>query len=376
MMRRVLVVVILAAAAPVVAAGQGTLSTQGFGYPVGGLSTRALAAGGASGELDPRSSRNPAAVRGWQRAGLYVQYDPELRTVTRGDFADRTVTPRFSAAMLAFPVRTRGILALSTHSFLDRTWTTEIRSGQRLGPDSVGYLERVSSSGAINDTRVSYAHGGPRFSVGVGLHFFTGENRISLRREFDDSLRYRTLSRSLTLAYAGRGYSAGVMAQPARWLSLGTSYRKGGKLELRVIDTLRTSADVPDRFGLSVKADPVPGLSVLASADRTRWSGLNGLGSATARGVDTWEYGVGAEFSGQRTRNANWVYSAGYRTRDLPFQAAGALVSERLLTAGLGVPIAGPRATVDFAVQRAKRSAAGAARENAWLLSAGLTIRP
>jgi hypothetical protein len=296
--------------------------------------------------------------------------------VTRGDFTDRTVTPRFSAAILAFPFKSRGMFGLSTHSFLDRTWATEIRSGQRLGPDSVGYLERVTSSGAINDTRLSYAHGGPRFAVGVGLHIFTGENRLSLRREFDDSLRYRTLTRSLSLSYAGRGFSAGVVGQPVRWLSLGASVRKGGKLNLRVVDTLRASADVPDRFGFSIRVDAVAGLSLLASADRTRWSNLTGLGSVSSRGIDSWEYGVGAEFAGQRTRNTSWIYSAGYRARDLPFEAAGSLVSERLLTAGLGVPLAGPRATLDLAAQRAKRSAPGSTRENAWLISVGLTVRP
>ena len=38
---------------PLRALAQGTLSTQGFGYPAGGMSTRALSMGGSVAELDP-----------------------------------------------------------------------------------------------------------------------------------------------------------------------------------------------------------------------------------------------------------------------------------------------------------------------------------
>ena len=45
------------------AGAQGTLSTQGFGYPTGGMSARSLATGGAITEFDPLSSTNPASYR-------------------------------------------------------------------------------------------------------------------------------------------------------------------------------------------------------------------------------------------------------------------------------------------------------------------------
>jgi hypothetical protein len=363
-------------ATPCALAAQGTLSTQGFGYPLGGLSARALASGGASGEIDPRSSRNPAAVWGWIRPGLYVQYDPEIRSVTRGDFTDKTVTPRFSAVALAFPFMRRGMVGLSSHSFLDRTWTTEIRSGQRLGTDSVGFLENVSSSGAINDSRLTFAYGGARLTGGIGLHLFSGENRINLRREFDDTLRYRTLRRSMSLAYAGTGVSVGVVAHPVRWFSAGASARLGGKLDLRVLDTLRNRAEVPDRFGISARVEPLAGLSLFLSADRTSWSDMSGLGSVSSGGVDATELGVGAEFSAQRSGAVGVVYSAGFRMRDLPFEAGGSVVNEKLLTAGVSIPISSTRAMLDIAVQRASRSADDLTRERAWLMSFGLTVRP
>ena len=103
--------------------------------------------------------------------GAFLQYDPEFRRVSLGDAEDRTVTPRFSALGVAFPVKSRGMLGLSTHSFLDRTWTTTIRSGERLGPDSVLFTETSGSSGAINDSRLTFAYlFGSKVSVGAAVH--------------------------------------------------------------------------------------------------------------------------------------------------------------------------------------------------------------
>lgn len=147
-------------------------------------------------------------------------------------------------------------------------------------------------------------------------------------------------------------------------------------MSLRVVDTLRTKANVPDRFGFAARVDAIPGLSLLASADRTTWSNLNGLGSTEATAQDAWEYAVGAEFSAQRARITNWVYSVGYRTRDLPFAADGRAVTERALSGGLSAPLAGSRVTLDMALQRATRDAGSDVKERAWLLSLGLTVRP
>lgn len=359
---------------------QGTLTGQGFGYPLGGLSARAVASGGASGEFDPNSARNPAAIVTGLRSGLFFQYDPEFRRVEQGASQDNTVTPRFAALGIIFPFGSRAAIGVSTHSLLDRTWGTRVRAGQLLGTDSVLYTETNRSSGAMNETRVTFAFAplNGRLALGAGLNLVTGENRLTLRREFDDSLRYGTLFRSLTLAYSGVGVSAGVVLRPVDWFSVAASARQGGTLELRVVDTLRSSANVPNRFGYAARLDAIPGVSLMASADRTTWSRMNGLGSNQADAQDTWEYAVGADFSASRSRRGlvNWTYSAGYRSRDLPFRALGASVREKILSGGLSAPVAGGRATFDLALQRARREAAGAVSERAWMLSVGLTVRP
>jgi len=72
----------LAAANPLSA--QGTLSGLGFGYPVGGTSTRTAATGGAFGEFDPFSPLNPASLGSITRTAIAVQAEPEYRTLHVG----------------------------------------------------------------------------------------------------------------------------------------------------------------------------------------------------------------------------------------------------------------------------------------------------
>jgi hypothetical protein len=362
---------------PTVAAGQGTLSTQGFGYPLGGLSTRAAATGGALSEFDHQSSRNPSALTGWGRSGLFVQYDPEIRRIDTGELSDRTTTARFGALGAGFTIGQRWAIGISSHAFLDRSWSTSIRSGQRLGDDSVSFTERFASRGGISDNRFGVAYRlHEKAVVGVGLHLLTGENRLNLVRQFDDSVRYGTLARDITLTYTGTAASAGIVVSPFRRLALAGSYRHGGTMRLRVVDTSRTEASVPTRYGVAARLEPLTGLTLYVGADHNAWSGLNGLGTATATAADAWEYSAGAQFAGQRTRNVPWTYSVGYRARDLPFSAAGALVSEQIYAGGMSVPIAGPRGTLELALQRAAREAAVATTERAWLLSVGFTVRP
>lgn len=366
---------IASAAAPVHA--QGTLSTQGFGYPLGGLSTRAAGTGGALAEFDHLSARNPAAISSWGSSGLYFQGDPEYRRVAAGTASERTTTSRFGAIAAGFTVGPKWAVALSAHAFLDRSWATSVRSGQRLGDDSVSYVEQFSSRGGISDNRLAVSYvPHPKLALGAGVHLFSGENRLNLVRQFDDSVRYGTLRRDITLSYTGTAVSAGFMLTPIRGIALAGSYRQGGTMRLRIVDTLRTEAKVPSRYGFSAKLEPLTGLTLLAAANHDEWSKLNGLGSAAANARDAWEYSAGAEFAGQRTRNASWVYRVGYRQRDLPFAVAGATVAEKSFAGGVSIPVSGPRGTLDVALLRAARDAGGLARERAWLLSVGIAIRP
>jgi hypothetical protein len=365
------------ALAPSVMVAQGTISTQGFGYPTGGLSTRAAAAGGGFGEFDFSSPRNPSSTLGWGRGGLYFQYEPEFRRVSSGPSTDNTMTARFPIWMAGMQLGSRAMGTLTSSTLLDRTWATRVRGGQILGPDSVGYVERVESAGAINDIRLAVAYSiRPTLSAGIGLHGFTGENRMNLVRQFDDSLRYGTLFRNLTIGYLGNAVSAGLTWRPNSQVALAASVRRGGSLDVRVADTLIASGSMPNRYGAGFRFDGLPGASFAVSIERTEWSTLGALSQTSLTAHDTWEIGAGLEMAGPRVRTVPSLLYLGYRKRDLPFSVGGDVVPERFFSGGAGIPIAGPRVILDMAVQNAKRGPVLGVDEQAWIVSLGFTIRP
>jgi hypothetical protein len=376
MMRRLTPVVAMLAL-PVVGMAQGTISTQGFGYPTGGLSTRAAAAGGGFAEFDYTSPRNPSSTLGWGRGGLYFQYEPEFRRVTAGPASDNTMTARFPIWMAGMQLGSRAMGTVTASTLLDRTWSTRIRGGQILGPDSVGYEERVESSGAINDIRLGVAYSvRPSFSVGVGIHGYTGENRMNLTRTFDDSLRYGTLVRELTIGYLGNAFSLGATWRPHRQIAVAASLRSGGSLDVRIADTLVASGSMPNRIGFGLRYDGIPGTSMGISMERTQWSSLGELSQTSLVANDTWEVGAGIETAGPKFRAVPVLFYLGYRKRDLPFSVAGEVVPETFFSGGAGIPLAGPRVIVDMAIQRASRGPVSGVSETAWIVSLGFTVRP
>jgi hypothetical protein len=359
------------------AAAQGTLSAQGFGYPPGQLSAYARSVGGASAETDPLSPINPAALMSLRRGGLYLQSEQETRSVDAAGSSGSTRAFRFPLFSATVPVGTRAMVGVSFSTMLDRTWGTETRGTQVFDTDSVSYTESFRSDGALNDVRFAGAWAiRDNIIVGAGLHVYPGENRMTVAREFDDSLTFAPLRDSANVNFSGVGFSGGVMWRPVRTVTIGASGRLGGTLKLRERDSLKTSADAPSRFGVGVRYD-VTGIGIAFRADRTMWSNMEGLGSSRSTPQDTWEFGLGADAVGPRILGAQLALRAGARLRELPFLADSQSVRETAFTLGTGAPLARGRATLDLFVEHASRSAGSLdASERAWTFGLGLTVRP
>jgi hypothetical protein len=228
---------------------QGSLSQQGFGYPAGGASARAMGAGGAFQDFDPRSARNPAAIGAWGRPALYMQYEPEFRRVEAGGNAERTRLTRFPLLSASVPAGDNMALAASATTFLDRSWETLRRGTQQIGPDSVDFVERYHTSGAINDLRLAVARQiGSRLWIGVAGHAFAGGNRVRLTRTFSDSTTFGGLDDTLKLGYVGSALSAGAIWSPLASVSLAATGRLGRPLRVTSNDTTLGRADIPDSY--------------------------------------------------------------------------------------------------------------------------------
>src|SRR6185437_3240485 len=175
-------------AVPAAAHAQGNISTQGFGYPPGQLTSASLASGGGLGEFDAQSALNPAALADVTRATIHIQYDPEFRTVSTPQGSDHTTTVRFPLLSAALPLTSRLVLGFSFSTLLDRTWETSQTGPVAIGDTMVASIQDFKSTGGIEDLQVA---GGwaPKswIHAGLGLHVYTGQNQITVTRNFPDT---------------------------------------------------------------------------------------------------------------------------------------------------------------------------------------------
>jgi hypothetical protein len=367
---------LLALATPAAASAQGALSAQGFGYPTGGLSTRAIGTAGATGEFDLLSARNPAAVSDITNAIVSVQGEPERRTVRIGDVSETSQLQRVPLVAAGIRIRKVALLA-SGSTLLDRTFATRSVGTATVDGRQVPTTDDLESRGALTEMRLAAGWNWKSLRMGVAAIAVTGDYNVVRARRFNDSLGLGAVRDSGSIGFEGVGASLGVNWRPVRDLLVGASWRVGGALDAVRQDRTVRSASVPGRLGVGILFDGIEGTILAASVEQVQWSAMNGLGSedATARDVTNWS--LGAEFASGTIRRFPIFWRVGYAQRDLPFLLRDEPVSERTLNAGVGIPLAGEAAVVDFAIQRAQRRlTSDLAQEDAWSLTAGLTIRP
>ena len=359
------------------ASAQASLSLQGFGFPAGQMSTRTLGAGGSLAEIDPLTPVNPASVALLLTRLIYVQAEPEFRSVRSQNGTDHTTTPRYPNVFGAIPIGSGLVVSLGSSSLLDRTGTTTFASPQILsGTDTVLMTTKLQIQGAMNDVQLA-AGWSPTtwFRFGLGAHAITGHNLVTLTQTFDDTLAFATARNQRILSFSGSAASVGVQFL-AKDLTFAASARQGGTLSLSAGDTTLSHARVPNRFGASVTYTGIANSFISARTAHDNWSVLGSLGNPGLRSVDGWDTSIGADIAGPKLGSRPLFLRAGFRDRTLPFTANATTVTERSESVGLGTLFANGRVLSDFALIHANRSADVNASESAWTLSIGLSIRP
>jgi len=270
-------------------------------------------------------------------------------------------------------------LGLSSSTFLDRSSETSLIRRINVGPitDSVDVTERNKVLGAINDVRLALAWAvTPAFRVGVGGHVFSGSNRVTVSQIFPDSGKYISTTDAGRLSYAGFAGSLGIEYHPSRVIGFALSGRKGGDLRAESGDTAIGSGHIPDHYSASVTYDGLTGATFSARVAHDAWSSLSSLSSTNIQAFDGWDSSVGGEVSGPRLMQRIITLRAGARFRTLPFGFNGQKVSETSLMAGFGAPLTRDRASFDFTLQRANRTAGSDVKERGFILSFGLRVSP
>ena len=369
----------LVVAGPAVGGAQGSLSTQGYGFAPGALSTRARGTAGALGDFDAVSPLNPASMAALGRSALYVQYDPEFRsTQVPGNQSATSVFrfPLFSAIIAIGDGR--GSVGFASSAFLDRTWAISDSALQNVGGDTASYTQVQSSRGGMTDVRLAF---GWRFSekirAGLGVHAIVGSNQVFTTRQYSDSSQYASANLGWNLRYSGKALSLGAEYQPTPKLTFATTYRRGFGLSVSLRDSVDlASGRVPDRFSFGVRADVAKGAQLLASTVFTKWSSMTSMLAAGSVALDSWDTSIGIESTGPIAMGMPTLLRAGVATRGMPFAVRTIGVREASVATGISFLVAQGRGIIDLAVQRAQRSASGGLSESAWTFSVGLMITP
>ncbi len=357
---------------------QGALSLQGFGYPGGEISTRALGTGGSLADFDANSPINPAALLVGSRATVYLQYDPEFRWVTGTGLNTSTVTARFPLFLISGKMG-QARFSLSYASFLDRTWTNTYQDTQVVGTLRVPSTVTAVSSGGISDIRAAMSWTfSSRLTVGAAIHVFPGQNHIVFGRAFpSDSTSFGAFAQTSTFNYSGSAVSFGLIATPIDHINLGVSGRYGFSMHVHEGDSTTVGdANVPNRISFSGAYDGITGTILSARYGIEKWSAMRGLGSAGLSVFDATEFSAGVETGGPRISAIPIAVRLGYRARQLPFGVGAQQVSETEFTGGVGIPLSSGRAALDLSIAHALRSANVGLSETGWIFSLGIAIKP
>jgi hypothetical protein len=381
-MRRLLV---LAALAPLSLAAQGNVSTQGFGYPPGQLSTRAEGAAGAFGEFDAQSPINPAAIASDRSVQLHFQYDPEFRTVDANGVHEGSTTTRFPLAMISGPIFGGGALALSWSTLLDRTFQVS-QTGTITGYNTYDTRDTITntiqSSGAINDIRLTAAWAfGSWLALGGGFDVYSGENRLLQQVVATDTVvnQYAISQFKNSLSYDGVGASGGLTLRPVKWLGVAGSFRYGGGITVREGDSATIAHGlIPARVGGGLLLNPLSGLLLSGRVDWEGWSRLNLLAPGSdLQAKDGTGWSAGADIEGPKLGSQRYItLRVGVGNRPLPYVLAGQEIRETDISGGLGIPLLNGRSVIDLSLMHADRTEVLNVSESAYILSVGLTIRP
>ena len=378
-MIRIRAVVIAAGLAAVVAAtahAQGTLSTQGLGYPPGQLSTPASSMGGSIGEVDPFSPINPAALGLMTSPIVYFQAEPEYRQLRIGGQMYRSSVTRFPVLMGGMPLGERWWISLSAATLLDRTWETTTRDTQFVGNDTLPGTLTDRSEGSIADLRfaIAYAPAG-WLRIGVAGHAFSGRDVLRTLRTFDDSSNFAGTLQSTTLSFGGNAVSIGAQTVWPNFGTLGVSYRHGGTLRVYdASDAVIGTGNVPDHIGVSFAYLGLRGATLAARAAKDDWGETRGV-TSNGNIHEGWDLGAGADITGPRFGGSPLALRVGGRWRTLPFSISSSPVKERTFSGGVGLPFASGRVELHFGLLRATRTS-GNMSEDAWTISTGFGVRP
>src|SRR6185295_15846455 len=186
------------------------------------------------------------------------------------------------------------VVSAGASTLLDRSSATTTITHEVIGGQPIDVTNNFLVEGAINDLRIATAWQ-PRtwLRVGLGIHGLTGRNLVTVDQTFSDTTSFVGFKQQRELSFSGGAVSLGAQLVSKVFIAA-ASFRAGGSMHVSALDTALASANVPNRFGLSLAYVGVANSTIAFRTSHDSWSALDGLGEPSLRARDSWDTSVGA----------------------------------------------------------------------------------
>lgn len=376
MRRLAFALTLLVVGLPIAVWGQSSqFGIRGLGLPGRSLSARAIGMGGSIGVLDPRSVQTMAPMADLDGLVAGLQSLNEWRDVENPGGSGSIRNNRFPLFRIGGPIKRFGVvLGAAASTYTNQDFGVSTQDTILIRGEPVGVLDTLVGIGGLNDLQLGAAYALNRhWSVGAAVHVITGSTRNRVRREFDDP-QYRSFRDSTEVAFDGFGFSVSILGELTRTFSFGLLLRSDGNANITSDSTALGQIDLPFTVAASIEWRPSDRFMLGLQGTYQTWSAMNS--DLLERG------GLGADNTAALAFGGEWGSGSlplrfGARYGSLPFRLTmDTQPQEVAVSLGTGVNFARGKASIDLAGEYVKRDQGDDWRETAWLLTAGIEIRP
>jgi hypothetical protein len=378
---RLLACCLLVGLVPAAAHAQSSqFGVRSLGFPGYGTSVPARGTGGSFGLFDDLSTINPASIGGLPVLTASFIILGDNRSQANGAGSGTARSSRFPGFFIGGPIPHLPLtIALSASTYLNRDYGLATSDTLTLRGTPQQAFDTLTSKGGITDVRLALAYRlGRKTAFGFGAHVLTGSTREELRRGFADST-YTETAQLTELSGTGAGFSIGFIHALLPNLAIAGSARYDTRLRVKRDSIPKYDVDLPMTLDGSIKFRPVRRLDLGFRAEYRNWSRADAqlVAQGAPGAANTFLVAGGLEFLTDFRRPYNKPIRFGVRYQTLPFYLVrGAQGHEYAASVGTGTRFAGGRGGIDLALDRAVRADGTGRTETAYIITAGISIRP
>lgn len=307
---------------------------------------------------------NPATMATINTTHIQGEFLYDRADLTLGNSKAKFHDSNVNGLGILFPLQRGYIVAfgIQPYSQVDYEFSDEETSGTKL------YTQSLLGSGGLDNFYLAFAGTIGRVRFGIAGDFYFGLVRRTWRVNFVDPNLVDSQDQNTT-HFKGIGFHGGVQTTIKRW-QLGAALGAPVNLnaETRIDHRFAVSDPTPVTFdtklplwyGFGASYQAGPRWLFAAQYRAQQWSDLSNADLLGARGVDTYNLGMGMQFTPSFDRLQGNIgrihYRVGATLGRLPYaDVNGNTISEWTATAGFGLPFNRGDSRLDFAFEYGKR---------------------